>query len=317
MLSVDKETVNYKGILPSYTPSEPDHMHNWQLGEYIAGAITPGVGKFDIKLGDLFKVGIPPAHALYDNDRVESSKVIFGKDDFFIANKNIVDVYTIKVADIDVFRNAETEVTKLSIELSTELCACELSVNGLSIEVNRISAELSTELNKCELSVNRLSIEVDRISSAISSTIYRLSTELSTELCACELSVNGLSVRTSEICAEISTMLSLSVDSLQKQISCNDVELSTISTDLSVLSHHYYDKTMSCDLVLEHIKGTGPHRPEDHISAVVDKLLIVDEVTFDLYALTIRNGALNINKVKTITENYHTDCYVNKWFKRK
>jgi len=66
---------------------------------------------------------------------------------------------------------------------------------------------------------------------------------------------------------------------------------------------------MSCDLVLEHVKGP---KVTDHISAVVDKLLIVDEVTFDLYALTIRNGSLNINKVKTITENYHIDCCTKK-----
>ncbi len=42
-----------------------------------------------------------------------------------------------------------------------------------------------------------------------------------------------------------------------------------------------------------------PHSMIDHdaLSAVVSKLLIVDEVTYDVYALTMRNGALNVDKV--------------------
>jgi len=85
-----------------------------------------------------------------------------------------------------------------------------------------------------------------------------------------------------------------------------------MSTDLSVLKHHYYDKTMSCDIVLSHDLNTPGHPITDHISAVIDKLLIVDEVTFDLYALTIRSGALNINKVKKIDKDYHMSCCTTK-----
>jgi len=213
LLSVDKETVNYKGILPEYVVSTTD-KHSWQLAEYLSANLTPGIGKLDVKKGDLFKVGIPPAKKLYDFRKKDEYTVIFGKDDFFIANTDVAALKDIKVSDIDIFRNAEAEVTKLSTELSTELSACELSVNGISVEVDRISAELSTELSACELSVNGISVEVDRISASISSTINRLSIELSTELSACELSVNGLSVEVDRISAELSTALSLSVDSL-------------------------------------------------------------------------------------------------------
>lgn len=53
---------------------------------------------------------------------------------------------------------------------------------------------------------------------------------------------------------------------------------------------------MSCDIELTH-KTTG-----ETYTQIVDKLLIVDEITFDLYALTVRNGALNINKVSSIID---------------
>ena len=81
--------------------------------------------------------------------------------------------------------------------------------------------------------------------------------------------------------------------------------LSTVSSDLSVLDRHYSYRAMSCDVVLEHI--VDPDGGHKHISATVDKLLIVDEVTFDLYALTIRNGSLNINRVSSIadTQEYY------------
>lgn len=54
---------------------------------------------------------------------------------------------------------------------------------------------------------------------------------------------------------------------------------------------------MSCDIELTH-KTEGIT-----YNKIVDKLLIVDEITFDLYALTIRNGALNINKISNIIES--------------
>ena len=79
-----------------------------------------------------------------------------------------------------------------------------------------------------------------------------------------------------------------------------------LSNELSVIEHHY-NKTLSCNIELTHVK-TPDIGPDSHIRAIVDKLLIVDEITFDLYALTIRNGALNINKVKTIDKDYHVAC---------
>ena len=86
--------------------------------------------------------------------------------------------------------------------------------------------------------------------------------------------------------------LSGKIQYLSSEISSNDVDISNLSGDLSSLSGHYY-KTLSTDISVYY-----PPDPDGSISTVVDQLLIKDELTFDLYRLTIRNGALNINRVE-------------------
>ena len=66
------------------------------------------------------------------------------------------------------------------------------------------------------------------------------------------------------------------------------------------MSVHYY-KTLSTDVALTKIfHDEDPETPDITRTLSVDQLVIVDEVTFERYRLTIRNGALNINKIDKI-----------------
>jgi hypothetical protein len=77
--------------------------------------------------------------------------------------------------------------------------------------------------------------------------------------------------------------------------------VTTISTDLDELEAHY-SVNMSTDVEISALSsdGSGIHT----VYTTVDQLLIADEVTYDLYRLTIRNGALNINKVGDISARF-------------
>ena len=82
-------------------------------------------------------------------------------------------------------------------------------------------------------------------------------------------------------------------------ISALSGEEMTISADVDDLSAHYHS-TLSADIGLSYTYPVGSGTKTQTLS--VDQLLIVDEVTFERYRLTIRNGALNINKVDALNE---------------
>lgn len=96
----------------------------------------------------------------------------------------------------------------------------------------------------------------------------------------------------------LSASLSTTVDELTSYISSDVI---TISTDLDELEAHY-SVNMSTDVEISALSsdGSGIHT----VYTTVDQLLIADEVTYDLYRLTIRNGALNINKVGDISARF-------------
>jgi hypothetical protein len=98
--------------------------------------------------------------------------------------------------------------------------------------------------------------------------------------------------------SSLSTSLSTTVDELTSFISGDVI---TISTDLDHLENHY-NTNISTDIEISALStdNTGTHT----VYTVVDQLLIADEVTYDLYRLTIRNGALNINKVGDISARF-------------
>lgn len=86
---------------------------------------------------------------------------------------------------------------------------------------------------------------------------------------------------------------------MSAEISANDNDVEFLSSDLSTLEHQHYNKNLSNDIALDH-KYYDNIGSEQTITHIVDQLLIVDEVTFDRYRLTIRNGSLNINKVDSV-----------------
>lgn len=157
-----------------------------------------------------------------------------------------------------------------------DLSAAKATVNNLtadSLANIQIAGRSKSLQDILDLSVDNLSTQISATSCYLSAADFYLSSEISAN-------DNDISY-------------------ISGEVSANDGDISYLSGTLSDMTHRYKEKTMSCDIELRHdVPG------KDDIHAKVDKLLIVDEVTFDLYALTICNGALNINKVKTLTEDY-------------
>lgn len=71
-----------------------------------------------------------------------------------------------------------------------------------------------------------------------------------------------------------------------------------VSVALDDLSAHYHSN-ISADIELTHEYSTDPATPNQR-SIKVDQLVLVDEVTFKRYRLTVRNGALNISLIDSI-----------------
>ena len=145
-------------------------------------------------------------------------------------------------------------------------------INVLSAKTDDLSAEIDA------LSTS-LSTDIDTLSANLSSDISTLSTWLSTD-------IDNLSTSLSTDISVLSSSLSIDIDTLSTHL----------STDLSSLSSHYY-KTISTDIELQQVYSSGTSGATEVKRLSVDQLIIVDEVTADRYRLTIRNGALNINKI--------------------
>jgi len=170
---------------------------------------------------------------------------------------------------------------------------------ALSVDISALSTSLSTTVS---VSVDNLQGQItgnDNDISFLSTEAKRLSTELSNDI--------------DDLSTSISNVVKLSVENLQGQItgndndisflsseiSANDGDIEFLSSDLSTLEYGHYNKTLSTDITLTHEYDDGAGHIHV-ISSDVDQLVLVDEVTFDRYCLTIRNGALNIKKIDNI-----------------
>ena len=179
--------------------------------------------------------------------------------------------------------------------------------DNLSTEILQLSTSLSSDIDS--LSGN-LSSEIETLSSNLSADLSSLSVRISTDI---DLSVKNLQnqvISNDNDISSLSSILSTLSVNLSTDISCLSVNLSTdisalssktsvdideLSSNLSALSGHYHT-TLSADIQIpyEYTSTTGSTISKP---LSVDQLLIVDEVTYERYRLTIRNGALNINKV--------------------
>ena len=177
----------------------------------------------------------------------------------------------------------------------------------MSTEILQLSTSLSSDIDS--LSGN-LSSEIETLSSNLSADLSSLSVRISTDI---DLSVKNLQnqvISNDNDISSLSSILSTLSVNLSTDISCLSVNLSTdisalssktttdideLSSNLSALSGHYHT-TLSADIQIpyEYTSTTGSTISKP---LSVDQLLIVDEVTYERYRLTIRNGALNINKV--------------------
>ena len=264
-----------------------------------------------------------------------------GKQLFEKLSSNTLTVDNINISSNTALSSYNTLISAISVSIdslqNSDGIINNLSSNNSKISTLTVDNGLINNLNVNELSTSNISsitnksknIIVDNISTNIQLSAKEIIVDntIVNKISATNLSVDILINNTAKLSTatinNITISNNLSVNSnnvyltdkvstlneeltyLHSQTSAQTQEISTVSSDLSILSRHYYDRSMSCDNVIEHI--IDPNGKHTHISATVDKLLIVDEVTFDIYALTIRNGCLNINKVSAITEtqNYY------------
>ena len=218
----------------------------------------------------------------------------FGANDYFTVNKDIM-VSDVTSADFDVIRDAKDEVEKLSsiTYLSVENLQGQIIANDADIEY--ISSEVSCNDNDIAF----LSGQHDWLSGELSNVMDLSAENLQSQILANDADISFLSTQHNWLSDEISNVMDLSVANLQGQVAGNDNDIEFLSSDLSTLEYEHYNKTLSNDISIPHTyKDAEGH--EITITREVDQLLLVDEVTFDRYRLTIRNGALNINKVDSL-----------------
>ncbi len=107
---------------------------------------------------------------------------------------------------------------------------------------------------------------------------------------------NGLSTGTleaNELSVDAWSKVSAVVDN--QTTTLND-ELTAIKSNVSTISG-VVDGALSGNVELPAHRHTNPDSTVVSLTATVSKLIIIDEATYDRYALTIRNGALNIDKI--------------------
>lgn len=178
MLSVDKESMTYKGTLPKL-PNLSDAISNEDLGyNYLStfiGQVAAIHADGRVKLGDFFKLSAVQS-CLYD---ASHEQVWLGAEDYFVINKDVA-ISDVKAEDIDIFRNAESEFIWLSAALCVEIDALSTS---LSTDVDNLSAALSTDIDSLSTS---LSNDIDDLSAALSAEIssldYTVSVNISDEV---------------------------------------------------------------------------------------------------------------------------------------
>ena len=189
--------------------------------------------------------------------------------------------------------STETEVRKEETKyLSGEVSNNDIDIASLRTDVDSISGTdvpfLSGKLS--DLSADAFSLSSDNI--AIGQNTF--SSISASELTADSATVSTLTVPAlSDVKLDAASSLQDTVNDLTGQINTTS---SNLDERLNIVSG-VVDGALSGNAVLP----VHNHQNEDgsvtSLCAVVSKLMLVDEATYDIYALTIRNGALNIDKV--------------------
>lgn len=326
-----KGGINYKGIVRGEFYDSNDHIepipHISNLFYYEAA--KSGETPYDtadkvLSNGFLYYFD---KHEGSDNFRFTIDGVEFEVGDYVIINctdgtdgkaiKDLTsaDIYVIDAQDDDVFHlsagNQEIsgnnifhdkqtfEAIEVATETVTELSATDIS--AVNAKIDNLT---------CDMSINVTRVEASEISATkLSADDAELLTADVAQLTATVLSATDLTNDNASISA--AHIEKLSVCTLSDMYVCDrtssmqdimELSVGDLSDQMNALStkiwDNHYDKTISTDIEIKYNCGSHSH------TMSVDQLLIVDEVNFNTYRLTIRNGALNINLVSTyIHEN--------------
>ena len=316
IISVDTEHVSYKKTLP-YLANLSNAITHEDLGyNYLSTFILQNIGintPNKVRLGDLFKLSAIQS-CLYDAS-IPPKSIQLGENDFFVVNKDIM-VSAITIDDIDIFRNAEREFNWLSTALSTDIDnlstslsnTVKLSVENIQDQLNEKTQNIIDIHNAIDKLSTDLSTDIDNLSTSLSTTTKLSVEELQDQIIANDNDIEylsgqhdqlstALSTDIDNLSTSLSTTTKLSVENIQTQLTSNDADIEFLSDDLSTLKYHHYEKTLSNDIILTHdfVDNNGNIVTK---TSEVDQLIIVDEITFDKYRLTIRNGSLHINLVE-------------------
>lgn len=196
--------------------------------------------------------------------------------------------------------STETKVRKEETKyLSDEILSNDSDISSLRTDVNDIRGTVETlsgtDIPFLSGKLSNLSADAFSLSSDnIAVGQNKFSSISALELTADSAVVSTLTVPAlSDVKLNASSTLQDTINGLTSQINNTTSDLNErLDTVRSVV-----DCALSGNAVLP----VHNHQNEDgsvtSLCAVVSKLVLVDEVTYDMYALTIRNGALNIDKV--------------------
>ena len=103
-----------------------------------------------LKLGDTFKLSA----AQYGDDEVydkNGHRIYLGENDYFVVNSMLIKLEDVAVENIDIFRNSESEIGELSVQLTAQINAVSTflsaNINALSIETAAICSEMSSAVD--------------------------------------------------------------------------------------------------------------------------------------------------------------------------
>ena len=196
--------------------------------------------------------------------------------------------------------STETEVRKEETKyLSGEISSNDIDIASLRTDVDSISGSVvtlsGTDVPFLSGKLSDLSADAFSLSSGnIAIGQNKFSSISASELTADSAAVSTLTVPAlSDVKLDAASSLQDTVNDLTGQINTTS---SNLNERLNIVSD-VVDGALSGNAVLP----VHNHQNEDgsvtSLCAVVSKLVLVDEVTYDMYALTIRNGALNIDNI--------------------
>lgn len=182
---------------------------------------------------------------------------------------------------------------------ATNLTATSANISSLTV-VNQAISNLTADKLTANLLKTPVSAEIEKLSGNIAFIKSLTATSLSTS------SISAVNSQANNLTATAACMSALSVPTFEKifdvattssladNISSLTSDIDSLSNGLTTVVSAVNDALLSNQTITETQPVTQGHTQR---TMVVSKLVLVDEVNFNKYTLTIRNGALNIDKI--------------------